>query len=1086
MEGKDRENKPKQRLKGLFGKEKKVTSTADVNEFLYGTPDKLEFPASAPRSSASQQPQLTRLNTVAAPRWPTAAEVQHARDARGRSASPKRSRKGLVVQFTDEMPVVIGYGGDFAESPTITLRNRAHTHPASRDQRSAGQHLPLPRPDLWYAGGPEDKDAFQPGPIRHPQSEHASIPESMGMAELDSRPLENVPLEPRSPSSFAARVQREMQADEGRAFMAAASNPVADELFLQNEPAGPGELPTDIHITLDELELNTIKNANIPPASLPTQLTPGRSPTQAPATTTNNISYPGSRPPATSSASNDFQDPRLRSATLTSTYDSPPMLSRSSTQSQGTVGDEALQDFVTRIMHLFTLFRLSTESVKPLTQCPPEEIIRTAIWWFLRGRMNLEATVRDRPASPVAQQNNFLVRQQAYADLAKAWWIIETVMPQLPQFLNQSMNSPRMVDIEDARKAVLSGLRKLAMSMTRNHFLPPEDAPLPQGLDNSIFVYDGCAQSFLLTLKQYLTPSISDALPLGDSTRTFHYGRLFADAVLMEEGEAQQYRFPVLLSLVRNRKEKEPAAIITNQSGTLSLCIQGDKSQGPTWEDVTWHVRSSTMDIKRLRGFLLRLHCAPQDFRTVFAIFEYQRATYLSLKPRQDEVVVFQSIVKTFQYFGQDPNATFPKELLPQCELKVFEKVLKDKSGAVGRMMHRGFRLSLVTSPSDKTLRGINQELVTNNPLQLGFLRGEDNLPALLMKIEDGQVKYTMVFTFEDVEERARIYAKLTATMLGVGESVVSENKIRTFSIASIDSEEAKCLKGLKWQSVRVINEQEPDLQNVSPILSKNLRIVMDFRIGNLIDRVNLGSGELKLRLGVSTSTELKIFRQPQEDMTISVSESQVPKDILWELAEMLGTIARSASIRTYTFARLEDLHSFQTALTGFTVIFDGLAASFNISRRRMVVPIYKKWDAATTRVQLVKREKTVQLVAFFENFAHGECMNFTLKSTDTFEHFGRSGKFSLRIVDAKFPLPKGSGEGESAVENGFVCIEQVEYPGEHDDITIVFDSDSGMAASSRVTTERTRVLANNVRSREVFSGSAGTSENCISHGICT
>jgi hypothetical protein len=134
--------------------------------------------------------------------------------------------------------------------------------------------------------------------------------------------------------------------------------------------------------------------------------------------------------------------------------------------------------------------------------------------------------------------------------------------------------------------------------------------------------------------------------------------------------------------------------------------------------------------------------------------------------------------------------------------------------------------------------------------------------------------------------------------------------------------------------------------------------------------------------------------------------------------------------------------------------MFDGLAASFNISRRRMVVPIYKKWDAATTRVQLVRRDKTVQLVAFFENFVHGECMNFTLKSTDIFEHFGRNGRFSLRIVDAKFPLPKGSGEGEGAAENGFVCIDQVEYPGEHDDITIVFDSDAGLSTSSPDATE--------------------------------
>lgn len=1054
MDGKGRENKPRQRLKGLFSKEKKVTSTEEVNEFLYGTTDKLEFAdaAFAPPST-SQQQQSIHLDSAAAQRWPTAAEVQNARDARGRSASPRRRRKGLFVQFSDEQPVIIGYGGDFAESPTITLRNRAYTHPGTRDQFAAG-----PGYDMGYGGVPNENDAFQAGPIRRTQTGHTSIPEIMEAVELDSTPLGNQHEEPHAPTAFAARVQREMRADEGRALLEATLNPPADELFLQNE--SPGTISDDIHIILDELQLNTMKNANIPPSApsgssnLPTQLTPGFSPTQPTATVVRSQTV--SRPSAVPAEMNDVQDQRLRSATVTSNFDSPPMLSRSSTLSQGAMGDDALHDFASRIVHLFTLFRLSTESVKPLSQCSPEEIIRTALWWFLRGRLNLEATVRDRPTSPEAQQTNFLIRQQAYADLAKAWWIIETVMPQLPQFLNQGMNNPRMADIQDARQTVLSGLRKLAMSMTRNHYLPPEDAPLQQGIDNSIFMPEDGAHSFLLSVKQHVTSSISDSMPLGDTSRTFQYGRLFADAVLLEEGEAQQYRFPVLLSLFRNRNEKDPTAIITNQSGTLCLCIQEDNTQGPRWDDVTWHVKSSTIDIKRLRGFLLRLHCAPQDFRTLFGTFDHQRSTYLSLKPRQDEVIAYQTNLRTFQYFDLDPNSTFPKEPLPQCQVKLFEKLLMDKSKGPGRAMHRGYRLGLVTNPATKTLRGINQELATSRPLQLGFLRGEDGLPALLMKIDGSQVlRYTMVFTFENVEERSELYAKLTGTLISERDSVIAEIKLKALSISGTDSEELRGLKGLKWQNTRLVNEAEDeDLRNTTAVISKRIRIIMEFRIGCLVDRMTLGSGDIKLRLGVSTTTELKILRQPQQDLTISVSESQAPKEMPAELTDLLAKTARSTSIRTYTFPRLVDLHEFQAAITGFTVMFDGLAASFNISRRRMVVPIYKKWDAATTRVQLVRRDKTVQLVAFFENFVHGECMNFTLKSTDIFEHFGRNGRFSLRIVDAKFTLPKGSGEGEGGAENGFVCIDQVEYPGEHDDITIVFDSDAGLSTSSPDATE--------------------------------
>ena len=83
------------------------------------------------------------------------------------------------------------------------------------------------------------------------------------------------------------------------------------------------------------------------------------------------------------------------------------------------------------------------------------------------------------------------------------------------------------------------------------------------------------------------------------------------------------------------------------------------------------------------------------------------------------------------------------------------------------------------------------------------------------------------------------------------------------------------------------------------------------------------------------------------------------------------------------------------------------MATSFTISRRRSMVPIYKKWEAALARVQIVRQEKVVQMLAFFGDFQHGTCMNFVLKGTDIMESFGRSGKFGIRMVDAKFALPK-------------------------------------------------------------------------------
>ena len=105
-----------------------------------------------------------------------------------------------------------------------------------------------------------------------------------------------------------------------------------------------------------------------------------------------------------------------------------------------------------------------------------------------------------------------------------------------------------------------------------------------------------------------------------------------------------------------------------------------------------------------------------------------------------------------------------------------------------------------------------------------------------------------------------------------------------------------------------------------------------------------------------------------------------------------------------------------------------------------MVVPIYKKWEAPLARIQIVRQERVVQLLVFFADFPHGTCMNFVLKGTDLMESFSRSGKFGIRLVDAKFALPKKDEDPSS----NFVCLDMPEYPIEHDDLAISFDTEAG------------------------------------------
>ena len=116
------------------------------------------------------------------------------------------------------------------------------------------------------------------------------------------------------------------------------------------------------------------------------------------------------------------------------------------------------------------------------------------------------------------------------------------------------------------------------------------------------------------------------------------------------------------------------------------------------------------------------------------------------------------------------------------------------------------------------------------------------------------------------------------------------------------------------------------------------------------------------------------------------------------------------------------------------------VAISFAISRRRKGVPLSKRWEADFARIQIVKRDNTIQLLAFFRDFSHGSCMNFELRVMDTFEALEKGGQYCLRMVNAKFALP--TTEGDSTKD--FLCLDLPEYPSEHDNILVGFHDESG------------------------------------------
>jgi hypothetical protein len=742
--------------------------------------------------------------------------------------------------------------------------------------------------------------------------------------------------------------------------------------------------------------------------------------------------------------------------------------------------DDALREFSDRVRHLFRLFELSASSTLSITASSFEDLVAAASWWFLRGRTNIESTVKDRPSSPRGWSNYNILRQQGHADLAKALWIVSDILPQRPEIgthrvddLTPLIETVRdtgneyLADILDRCQAIHANLRKVAESMKRHDCLPPpvEEAPLPQGIDTTIWiVYPSFTSDIraLLSgqnsgplLQIHMPPKkISDLMPLGDTREAFSYGRMWVDILLMEERvESQQFRCPSILSITRSHKEKGLALTTASQTGVVAFCIRSDKANGLTWNDVTWQARNNTIELKLPRGFIARVQCSPNDFKILWNMYDYTSKVHANFQPRKSEDILLEKTVKTFQYFDRDSQSrVFPKEPVPKCHVRIFEKKLTEIGGNGAHSKHRGLRIAIITNSSTKNLSGVTHELPTRRPIQYSFMRGEEGAPALLLSVNEGSAakKPTMVLSFDDIHSRSDMHGCITGGARK-GEAVSQYIHLKHFSVTAVPSQDSPkaddVLNSFEWQGIQVINTStisnaEPEIQQV--VRSEHLRVVVDSKSGILTDRINVGPGELRLRLRTQPSiNEISLLRQPQEDLTISVSESQVAKEAPQEVAELLGAIAKSRTIRKYGFSTIEDLHTFQTAVTGFSVLFDGTADSFAISRRRMVVPIYKKREASIARVQVLRQDKAVQLAAFFENFSHGECMNFALKMTDIFESFGRNGKFCIRIVDAKFSALKDGDETDEDINQKFVCLDMPNYPGEHDDITITFDSEA-------------------------------------------
>ncbi|KAL8696438.1 MAG: hypothetical protein Q9224_002794, partial [Gallowayella concinna] len=989
----------------------------------------------------------------------------------------------LHVAFATSSPVIIGEGGDEATLPAIEVSS--YSEPSSEpfienSRKSRDQQSGLARASGKAEVQSKDDGSFRPMSLqRRPtglrDDDSMEIPEHETQSantyrKLDSgtAPSRQRETSYRDPNSLQSLPAQYSPCTDGR--LAVNSNDNAATLERQQSRKGSDLLQVQPPL------LN-------PATSFANSLTPSPSPQHS---TRSDVSPEGGYPfPAATSGTQlsstlADQEPLAQVRQQQLHPSTPELVSGKRGLTLRNVaknfGEDALLGFATRVQAFRNVFLLGLGTHAEPTL---EQWVTAASWWFIKGRSEMESFVRSAAKSAVVDETKpseiLPDLKQAYIDLAKACWIISDMIPNCCPEVRQLENKGPIpissimrsfVDVKTAELiqrhlSVVSNLRALTMSMKRNNRMPPSGLEL-QGADVRIFIdYPSLSPSAvrLLSSERYgmVAGDKHDGLssffpmPVSDTERHFNYGRMFVDMFFDQREPERRIRIACLLSVLRDRRDRDITLVIASQDGQVNLVIHPDVNRTLSWRDVHWKIQYHCIEVDLRADFELRIQFHERDFKTVWGIHDYIRNVQKRNQASKTETLVYEDTLRSFQYCDQGKTgAQFPVEAIAGCTLRLFEcfSILMEGSGE--RRIHDGHRLMVVTPRQVKTLSSVSHSLGRQTPILFSYLRDDQGAPAILLKISKSSRDPFMVMSFQEQANRELFHALLSGTGLSSDEHCSDALCLENVTVSTDLGLEKPSLKevgslgSFQWKILKVLGQEPQHMQLGSP----KVRIWAECeKTGCLIDHINLGPGELQIRLDPDSPNRIRISRPLQKDMTVCFADDQLSKEQYEALRQMLVDIGQSPSVKMLGFKSMKDLHTFQALITGFSVLFDGYARTFAISRRRMVVPIHKRWEASATRVQIVSRDKTIQLLAFFKDFSHGSCMNFALKSTDVFECFTRSNNAYLSIVDAKFALPKSQTDSD----HDYISLDMPEYPAEHDDITIGFESEQDRDNFGRV-----------------------------------
>ena len=930
------------------------TDDNDVSDFLHGT---------------GQKPlQKPRIDTTIAPRWPAVfsanlfEESPASTNSRPSTAQSSRSipvviqrkrrnAKHLHVTFTKTQPEVIGEGGDEAELPASEVFSSWQN--AGNEQLSGAAQIfvstkPESRPPFQALKSPppfDDDIDFRKPLLRRVQTgaDHLSPPLDLelrrrsmeieeGAAQLHRRKevgsgisslidnehtqrqatpiLEHNPLRP-PPHRSSPHLRSSSELSQFDPFPPKPESPRRKEVpkSQPNLPSPPHDAPSSLKSTPTP-QIPDIPTRALPPDDLHLPPAPSSS-----STVGSEHAYWNTLSP--------FSD------NLTQRRPSPTrgVFDDNLTNAKE---DESQDEFYARMQHLRGVFRLAAETSQATAQKATEYWLRASTWWFLKGRSALEASARQaQHRSPRLDGMELpLQTKQSYVDLAKAWWIVEEVIPDgslRPENSFQSiaidaidgLDPPR---IKQVYKSLRASMRALMLSMKKNRLLPPQSL-LVQGVDTTIWMTYPALPPGLLALVADLDPrslikrTSSGYEPffgifLGDTERHFSYGRMFVDTeIVSEDDSSDDLQFPCILSIIRERTSSNLEITIASQDGQVNLHIQPDKRRGPTWNDIQWKIKSHTMRINLTRDLDLTVRFWESDFKTLWGIHDYTRRVDQESKPKDTEEVVFNDTVTMFQYIPPTGSSgTFPSNPIKHCKVRLFERKIQISSGSGHRPLHDGYRMLVVTPPGVKSLSSLNKCFGPKQPILFNYLRGENNAPALLFHMRDEGVKSSMVLTFHEVLKRTELHMLLNGSFVSPNQWSSEEITLQDFSIALLAAESPSNLTlapGVNWHHVRVIQEQDTT-DDPDDASSDQLRIAMTSNLGTVTEHINVAPGELQIGLDTKERSLLRILHPARSTMTVSFAENLLGPEGPRNLIKTMEDAASAPTSHSYSFPSIQ------------------------------------------------------------------------------------------------------------------------------------------------------------------------------------